>query len=73
VCVCVCLHHVTALGRYVEYIKQTVASLPKPEPGAVKKGSKKSRRLRVELEASDAQVNATSPHVCCVVCGGGGL
>lgn len=42
-------------GRYVEFIKQTVAALPKPDPTVTKRGSKKSRRLVVP-EVSDAQV-----------------
>ena len=45
----------TPFIRYVEAVKQSVASLPKTEANVVKKGSKKkSKRLAVP-EISDAQ------------------
>jgi hypothetical protein len=46
----------TRFIRYVEAVKQSVASLPKVEASVVKKGSRKKSRKLVVPEISDAQV-----------------
>jgi hypothetical protein len=53
----------TIRERYVEAVKQSVASLPKVEASVVKKGSKKKSRKLAVPEMSDAQVWPTPPPI----------